>query len=117
MHSSVWKLIRGLVDDDHRPLILEQYVAGINTGVQRTLLGYPVQLDNSLPSTWGISAKTIVFGDIAETFVVRRVKNPIIVSDPLQFFLNGQICFLGASGFGSLVQNANSATVVSGHAS
>lgn len=114
MHSSVWALIRGLVDDNARPIILEQAVSGIASGVQRLLLGYPVILDNSFPSSWGDQVKTLAFGDIREAFVVRRVKNPAIVSDPLQFFLNGQIGFLGASGFGSLVQNPNAATCISG---
>lgn len=114
MHDAIWRLIRQIEDDNARPLILEQAVAGISTGVQRMLLGYPVVIDNSLPSSWGDQAKTLVFGDIREAFVVRRVRNPQIVSDPLQFFLNGQVGFLGASGFGSLVQNPNAATVISG---
>ncbi len=114
MHSAIWALIRLLEDDNGRPLILEQAVAGIGTGVQRMLLGYPVVLDNNLPSSWGDQAKTLVFGDVREAFVVRRVRNPQIVSDPLAFFLNGQVGFLGASGFGSLVQNPNAATVISG---
>lgn len=114
MNSAVWALVRGLVDLQSRPIVMEQAVAGIGTGVQRTLLGYPVVLDNALPATWGDQAKTVVFGDIRETLVVRRVRNPQIVSDPLQFFLNGQVGFLGASGFSSLVQNPNSATVISG---
>lgn len=114
MHSAVWALIRALEDQADRPLILEQAVAGIGTGVQRMLLGYPVVLDNSFPSSWGDQAKTLVFGDLREAFVVRRVKNPQVVSDPLQFFLNGQVGFLAASGFGSVVQNPNAATVISG---
>lgn len=114
MHDAIWAKIRGLVDDASRPIVLEQAVAGIGTGVQRQLLGYPVVIDNSLPSTWGDNAKTLAFGDIREAFVVRRVKNPIVVSDPLQFFLNGQVGFLAASGFGSLVQNPNAATVLTG---
>ena len=114
MHDAVWRLIRTLVDGASRPIILEQAVAGIGTGVQRMLLGYPVVIDNSFPSSWGDQAKTLVFGDLREAFVVRRVKNPQIVSDPLQFFLNGQIGFLGASGFGCVVQNPNAATVISG---
>jgi HK97 family phage major capsid protein len=114
MHSAIWALIRGLLDNADRPIILEQAVAGIGTGVQRMLLGYPVVLDNSFPSSWGDQAKTLVFGDLREAFVVRRVKNPAVVSDPLQFFLNGQVGFLAASGFGSLVQDPNAATVISG---
>jgi HK97 family phage major capsid protein len=114
MSDGIWRLIRAIVDGASRPIILEQAVSGIGTGVQRMLLGYEVVIDNSLPSTWGDQAKTLVFGDIREAFVVRRVRNPQIVSDPLQFFLNGQVGFLGASGFGSLVQNPNAATVISG---
>lgn len=114
MHSAVWALIRGLLDGADRPIIMEQAVAGIGNGVQRMLLGYPVVLDNSFPSSWGDQAKTLVFGDLREAFVVRRVKNPAVVSDPLQFFLNGQVGFLAASGFGSLVQNPYAATVISG---
>lgn len=114
MHDAVWRLIRTLVDGASRPIILEQAVSGIGTGVQRMLLGYPVVIDNSFPSSWGDQAKTLVFGDMREAFVVRRVKNPQIVSDPLQFFLNGQVGFLGASGFGCCVQNPNAATVISG---
>lgn len=114
MHSAVWALIRQIVDDAGRPLIMEQAVAGMGTGVQRSLLGYPVVLDNSFPSSWGDQAKTLVFGDLREAFVVRRVKNPVVVSDPLQFFLNGQVGFLAASGFGSVVQNPDAATVISG---
>lgn len=114
MHSAIWALIRALEDDAGRPLIMEQAVAGMGTGVQRSLLGYPVVLDNNFPSTWGDQAKTLVFGDLREAFVVRRVKNPTVVSDPLQFFLNGQVGFLAASGFGSLVQDPNAATVISG---
>lgn len=114
MHDAIWRLIRALEDGADRPIILEQAVAGIGTGVQRQLLGYPVVIDNSMPSSWGDQAKTLVFGDLREAFVVRRVRNPQIVSDPLQFFLNGQVGFLGASGFGSVVQNPNAATVISG---
>jgi HK97 family phage major capsid protein len=114
MHSAIWALVRALEDDNGRPIILEQAVSGIANGVQRLLLGYPVVLDNSMPSSWGDQAKTLVFGDMREAFVVRRVKNPAIVSDPLQFFLNGQVGFLAASGFGSLVQDPYAATVISG---
>lgn len=114
MNDAIWKLIRQIVDTAGRPIVLEQAVSGISTGVQRSLLGYPVIIDNSLPSTWGDAAKTLVFGDVREAFVVRRVRNPQVVSDPLQFFLNGQVGFLAASGFSSLVQNPNAATVVSG---
>ena len=114
MHDAIWRLVRSILDGADRPVILEQAVAGISSGVQRMLLGYPVVIDNSLPSTWGDQAKTVVFGDLREAFVVRRVRNPQIVSDPLQFFLNGQVGFLGASGFGCCVQNPNAATVISG---
>lgn len=73
-NEAIFKGLRKLVDDNQRPL----WEPSLQIGQSDTFLGYPVAVDNKLPAP---AAGTIplVFGDISEAFVVRLVRNPIVL--------------------------------------
>ena len=66
MNKATWQALRALVGSDGRPLIQESAEAGIGGAPQRTLLGYPVVIDQAFPNHNTLSAKFAVLGDLRE---------------------------------------------------
>lgn len=66
-HDDTMKVIRQIVDGQSRPIFTPGYTTGIN-GVSGsapdTLLGYPVQINQSM-ATMAANAKSIAFGDFS----------------------------------------------------
>lgn len=94
MHTSTWIGIRGLLDggSSGRPIIYDQAASGIASQPQKTLLGYRVVLDNSMPqASGGAGRNCVVFGDVREGYLIRRVAGITVVVNPYSRAENGQI--------------------------
>jgi HK97 family phage major capsid protein len=75
MHSNVLAYLMKLRDDSGgaglgRPLI----EPSVKDGMPLSILGFPIQIDNSMPSAITTGQKTIVFGNIRAAYVIRDVR-------------------------------------------
>lgn len=114
MHDGILKLIEKLVDGATRPLIYDQATSGLGQKPGKFLLGYPVVIDNSFPSSFGDQAKTVVFGNVNAGYVIRRVKDFTLVVLHELYAVNGQVAFMGWTRVDALTQDAAAYTVISG---
>lgn len=108
--------IRQIVDSAGRPLWLPQAESGLGALPGGSLLGYPVVIDQAMPALAASGApKAIVFGNLNETYVVRRVRDiQMVVLDQL-YMPNGQIGFMAWARADGCVQDANSYVVLASH--
>ena len=119
MHSSILAGIQGLLDGNGRPL-LNTSTDGISGTPSRTLLGYPVVIDNAMSSVWDDGAatptgsKAIVFGSISDSFLIREVKGVTLVVLRELYAVTGQVGFMAWARADSIVQDPNAATVIAG---
>lgn len=113
MNDATWQRILGMVDDAGRPLILPQAQSGIQGGVPLQLLGYPVVIDQGMPSI-GDQTKFLVFGDLREAYVVRQVNGFHLVRFNELYAVNGFVGFMGWQRFGGLPQNLNAYVILGG---
>jgi HK97 family phage major capsid protein len=110
-------LIRKLVDGENRPLLQPASTASASAAPGgETLLGYPVVIDQAFPTfaantttNWG------VFGDLAEGFVIRRVKDVVVIANPWTRAANGQVEFSAWARMDSVQQNTNAYVALTGH--
>jgi HK97 family phage major capsid protein len=59
MSKATWQNIRAVVGTDGRPLVQESAQAGIGTSPNRSLLGYPVVIDQAFPANNTLSASSL----------------------------------------------------------
>lgn len=90
MRKAVWQTVRKIVDTAGRPIILEQALSGAGGKVERSLLGYPVIIDQAFPD-YVINTKFAALGDFTESYVIRRVRDLTVVVNPYSSAANGQI--------------------------
>lgn len=105
--------IRSLVDDNGRPLWLPSADSGMTALPGGTLLGFPVVIDQAFGD--GVDASEGVygaFGDLRETYLVRRVKDITVVVDPFTRAHEGQICYSLHARAGGTVQNPHAAVLI-----
>jgi HK97 family phage major capsid protein len=96
MNKGTWQAIRGLTDGESgagRPLILESAAAGIGGRPERSLLGYPVVIDQACVAYTadGSTGHFAALGDLREAYVIRRVSNLVVVVNPWTRMNNGQV--------------------------
>lgn len=110
MNSATLAKIQGLLDTTGRPLLNDSTtgIAGAPGG--KTLLGYPVVVDQAMP-TVAASAKFLAFGDIGEAYVIRRVKDVTLVTLNELYAANGQTGFMSWARADGAVQNPNAVVV------
>lgn len=113
INDATWTTILGMVDEAGRPLILPQASAGLAGGVPLQLLGYPVIIDQGMASI-GDQAKFAVFGDLRESYIVRRVNGFHLLRLNELYAVNGFVGFLGWARMDGRVQNLNSYVVLAG---
>ena len=113
MNQAIWGGILGITDGNDRPLV-NTSTDGISGKPSRTLLGYPVVIDNSLPAVWGDAAKALIFGNIRDAYLIRRVKGVTMVVLRELYAVNGQVGFMAWARADAIVQDPNAATVMSG---
>ena len=113
MNDATYGTIMGLNDSTGRPLL-----TGVNDGItgqldSPRLLGYPVVIDQAMPSK-ATGAKFLAFGDLRETYVIRRVKDVTLVTLNELYAPNGQTGFMAWARADAAVENPNSIAVRTG---
>lgn len=113
---SAWQTLRKLVDADNRPILQPNQTSSIGSAPGFQLEGHPVIVDSSfddfanpglgLTNEWG------VFGDIRETYVVRRVRDLQLIVDPFGRANEGQVQFTLWARADATIQNDFSAVVL-----
>lgn len=112
MNKGTWTAIRQIVDGASRPLILRNDESGIGSQPAKTLLGYPVVIDQAMPNLTTATARFAVLGDLREAYVIRRVSELVIVVDPYSRAVNGQIQYSGWERADGTVQNRSAYVVL-----
>lgn len=109
--STWWFLVTNLVDANDRPLLQAQAASGLSDGFSMNLLGFPVVLDPAMPAI-GDNTKPIIFGDLRQSYIVRRVGGFSLLRLNELYAINGFVGFLGWARMGGTVQNLNSYVVL-----
>jgi HK97 family phage major capsid protein len=104
-NDTILKVVRQLEDNNGRPLWLPDG-SGMGTLPGGSLLGYPVTIDQGIAGL-GDAAKIMAFGDIAEAYVIRRVRDVQLVVDPYGRAANGEVQFTAWARADATVQNTN----------
>lgn len=102
MSQSARKAIRKLKDSQNRPL----WEPSIQAGVADSLLGYPVALNNYVPVP-AASAKSIIFGDIREAYVIRDVSEFALLRLAERYADFLQVGFIGFQRSDGTLQNGS----------
>lgn len=112
MRKSTWSAVRAILDTTGRPLIQGQN-EGIDGRPNRTIFGYRVVIDQSMPAlvSAGITFP-IVFGDMREAYVTRRVADLAIVVNPWSRAANGQVEYTGWERADGNIQNRSAYVLV-----
>ena len=118
MSRATWAAVRKIEDDAGRPLIMEQAQAGIGGRAERTLLGYPVIIDQEMPDFPGAgNEKFIALGDWREAYVIRRVQSLTVVVNPYSRANFGQVEYVAWERADGVVQNRNAFVLMANSAS
>lgn len=106
-------LIEGLVDSTGRPL-LNSHNDGIAVGrTNRTLLGYPVVIDQAWATyTDAGTNKFGAFGDLRAGYIIRRVQDVTLIVNPYSRANEGQVEYTLWARADGVVQDANAFRVL-----
>lgn len=115
MNSATLASIQGLTDTTGRPLVMgvNEGITGGNAATSQTLLGFPVIVDQAMPSK-ATAAKFLAFGDIRQAYVIRRVKDVTLVTMNEMYAPNGQTGFFAWARADGAVQDVNAVVVRTG---
>jgi HK97 family phage major capsid protein len=100
---------RKLVDSQKRPL----WEPSLQNGDPDRFMGYPVRVDQGVPAV-GSAAKSVVFGDIKQAYVVRHVTGAQAVRLNELYAANMLTGFFGIDRYDAKVQNAGAAAFLTG---
>lgn len=113
MNKATWVGIRGLLDQSNRPLIFDQASSGIAGRPEKQLLGYPVVIDQAMPSASGGAGRNcVVLGDLREAYVIRKVSNFVVVVDPYGRAANGEVQYTAWERADGNIQNRSAYKVL-----
>jgi len=101
MHQSVRKAARKLLDSTNRPL----WEPSLQAGAADTLLGYPVVINNDLP-TIAKDSVSLLFGNFHEAYVIRLVDGITVLRLTERYADYLQQAFLAFRRADGTVQNA-----------
>lgn len=91
MKKNTWSQIRGIVDTNGRPIVQDS-TTGITGTPQKSLLGFPVIIDEGMPTlSSAADGNCIAFGDFREGYVIRRVSGLVVVVNPYSRAANGEV--------------------------
>lgn len=113
MNDATLGTLRQITDANDRPLWEPQAQAGFLGMPGGTLLGYPVIVDQAMPNL-GDDTKPIVFGNVRQGYVVRRVKDITLVVLTEQYAVNGQVGYMAWMRGDACIQDPNSYLVGEG---
>ncbi|HEV8568978.1 MAG TPA: phage major capsid protein, partial [Actinoplanes sp.] len=116
MSKQTWQNIRAVVGTDGRPLVQESAQAGIGGRPNRSLLGYPVVIDQAFPANTTLSAKFAILGDIREAYAIRRVSNVVVIVNPYSSAASGQVEFTAWERADGNVQNRGAYSLAAANA-
>lgn len=106
MAKATWQNIRKVLDSTGRPIINGQDMGiGADGRPARSLLSYPVVIDQGFPPNTTLSAKFAVLGDAREAYVIRRVADVTVIVNPYSSASNGQVEYSGWARADGNVQN------------
>lgn len=106
MNQSVRKALRKLKDGQGRPI----WEPSIQVGQPDLLLGYPVSINNDMP-TLAASSKSLLFGNIREAYLARIVRELTVLRLTERYADYLQVGFLGFERADGTLQNANAVRV------
>jgi HK97 family phage major capsid protein len=112
MNKAAWTQIRAIVDTAGRPIVMRNDESGIGTGVQKSLLGYRVVIDQQMPNLVDTAAFFAVLGDLKEAYVIRRVSNMVVVVNPYSRATNGEVEFTAWERADGNIQNRNAYAIL-----
>lgn len=112
MKKNTWSQIRGIVDTAGRPIIQDS-TTGISGAPVKTLLGFPVVIDEGTP-TLSSAAITypIAFGDFREAYVIRRVSNLVVNVNPYNRMDHGEVEYSAWERADGTIQNRSAYKIV-----
>lgn len=102
LSQSSRKAIRKLRDGNDLPI----WQPSVQLGVPDTLLGYGITLNNNMPAP-AASAKSLLFGDFREAYVVRDVNGFLLLRLAERFAEFAQVGFIGFQRSDGTLQNAS----------
>lgn len=117
MNDATLEVLRGMLDANNRPLLSDanNSIGGPLGG--QTLMGYPVVIDQAMPSIAASGAtKFLTFGRMQEAYVIRRVASFTLVVLNELYAASGQVGFLGFERADGCVQDANAYVVLASKA-
>lgn len=120
MNDATLATLQGMVDGNQRPLWLPTTdgLSGNLPGGQ--LLGYPVVIDQAMPNIGNSTSVegdgAVIFGDLIEAYVIRRVKDVTLVVDPYGRAANGEVQFTAWARADGTIQDRNAYVVLAGFA-
>lgn len=106
MHQTARRAIRRLLDSQNRPI----WEPSVQAGQPDTLLGYPISINNDMP-TLAASSKSVLFGNIREAYVVRLVQELTTMRLTERYADYLQVAFLAFERADGTMQNANAVRV------
>lgn len=107
MSDSAVKNFYTMVDSQARPL----WAVNVAQGQADTFMGYPIYSSPDLAAV-AASAKSGVFGDIRQAYVIRRVNGFALQRQNELYSNNGQVGFRGTERVDGRVRNASAAIVL-----
>lgn len=110
--KATWTAVRKLVDTAGRPLVIDNAASGIGGRPEKSLLGYPVVLDQQMPAPAGDSTNFAILGDLREAYVIRRVANLTVVANPWTRANNGEVEYTAWERAGGAIQNRKAYVVL-----
>lgn len=102
MHQTARKVIRKMKDTQNRPL----WEPSIQAGTPDSLMGYPVRLNNDMP-TLAQSSKSVAFGNFREAYVIRQVRDIATLRLTERYADYLQVGFLAFARADGTLQNGN----------
>jgi len=112
MRKNTWSQLRLIVDLAGRPIIQES-TEGISGKPEKRLLGSRVVIDQAMP-VLSSAADTfpIVYGDLKEAYVIRRVSNLVVVVNPYSRAQYGEVEFTAWERADGNIQNRNAMIIL-----
>ncbi len=111
------QVIRGLVDDNGRPLLKMGGDSIASNPGGATLLGYPVVIDQAFPNI-NLASQTVnwgVFGNLREGYVIRRVRAVELLVNPYARMAYRQVEYSAWARMDATVQNTNAYVALTGY--
>ena len=100
------RVVRKIKDTSGRPIWMPSYEAGITGGSPDRLLGYPVCLNNDMP-TPAANAKSLAFGNLKKYLIRDAMNITLFRFDDSAYMSKGQVGFLAWARAGGNLIDAN----------